>query len=140
MLQITPNLSLDDKDLQFEYIRASGPGGQNVNKVSSAVHLRFDVENTTSLPPEVKERLKKLAGARLTQANTLVIESRRYRTQEQNRLDAEQKLVNLVKKALIRPKKRRPTRRTISSIAQRLETKKRRSALKQTRQDKNSPD
>ncbi len=135
MLQITPDLALDEKDLTYDYIRASGPGGQNVNKVSSAVQLRFDVANSATLSLETRERLKKLAGNRLTQSGELVIEAKRYRTQEQNRIDAEQRLAALVQKALERPRKRRPTRPSAAAAARRVDTKKRRGQVKRLRQD-----
>ena len=134
MLKITPAISLDDKDLSFDYIRSSGPGGQNVNKVATGVQLRFDMGQSASLSLEAKERLKRLAGSRLTQAGELVIEAKRYRTQEQNRLDAEQRLVSLVQKALVRPKKRRPTHPTDAAITRRIESKKRRGEVKRQRQ------
>jgi ribosome-associated protein len=133
MLQITSSLFLDEKELAFEFIRASGPGGQNVNKVATAVQLRFDVRNSPSLPEEVKPRLVRLAGRRVTEDGILVIEAKRYRTQEQNRSDAEQRLVALIQKALVRPKPRRPTRPSAASQARRIEAKKRRGAIKRTR-------
>jgi ribosome-associated protein len=134
VIQITPSITLDDKDLAYEYIRASGPGGQNVNKVATAVQLRFDLANSTSLSPEVKQRLKKLAGSRLTLYGSLIIEAKRYRTQEQNRYDAEQRLAALVSKALVPPKPRRPTHPTAASAARRLEAKKHRGQTKRLRQ------
>ncbi len=134
MLTIAPGITLEDKDLTYDFIRSSGPGGQNVNKVASAVQLRFDLANSTSLSMEVKDRLTKLAGSRLTQAGELVIEAKRYRTQEQNRFDAEQRLIGLVQKASIPPKKRRPTRPTAASTARRIQSKKRRGEVKRFRQ------
>jgi len=133
MLKITSTLFLDEGEISYNYIRSTGPGGQNVNKVATAVQLRFDVTNTTSLPQEIKERLTKLAGNRLTRAGILVIEAKRYRTQEHNRQDAEQRLVALLQKASARPKKRHPTHPTAASIAKRIEAKKRRSTIKQFR-------
>ncbi len=133
MLKITSTIQLKDEELSYDYIRATGPGGQNVNKVSSAVQLRFDAASSTALSGVAKDRLRKLAGSRMTQSGILVIEAKRYRTQEQNRLDAEQRLVALVQKSLVRPKKRHPTHPTSASIARRLESKKRRSAAKRLR-------
>jgi ribosome-associated protein len=133
MLQITPTLTIPDDELIFTFVRASGPGGQNVNKVATAAQLRFDVRNSPSLPAEVKERLARLAGVRMTLDGVLVIEARRYRTQEQNRLDARQRLVTLIQKALVRPKKRRPTRPSATAKAKRVDTKKRRGTIKRLR-------
>ena len=134
MLEITPALSLDENEISVEFIRASGPGGQNVNKVATAVQLRFDARSSASLPEEVKARLVKLAGSRLTTEGILVIEAKRYRTQEQNRLDAIARLVVLVQQALLEPKLRKKTRPTRTSSAARVAGKKRRGAVKRTRQ------
>jgi ribosome-associated protein len=133
MLEITPTLLLDESELQFDFIRSAGPGGQNVNKVATAVQLRWDVRNTAALPPEVKERLIKLAGSRVTEDGILIIEARRYRTQEQNRDDAIQRLVALVQKALEKPKVRKKTRPSVTASAARVDEKKRRGAVKRTR-------
>lgn len=133
MIEITPSLSIDESELQFDFIRASGPGGQNVNKVATAVQLRFDVWHSPSLEAEVKERLIRLAGRRMTEDGVLVIEARRYRTQEQNRLDAVQRLVVLVQKALAPPTVRKATRPSVTARAARVNEKKRRGALKRTR-------
>src|SRR5678815_5537045 len=103
MLEITPSLHIDQRDLQIEFVRASGPGGQNVNKVATAVQLRFDVRGS-SLAEEVKARLVRLAGTRITGEGVLLIEAKRFRTQEQNREDAIQRFVGLVRKALVKPK------------------------------------
>jgi ribosome-associated protein len=134
MLKINPGLSIDDNELSYEFIRSSGPGGQNVNKVATCVQLRFDVANSPSLNPATKIRLTKLAGSRLTQAGVLVIEAKRYRSQEQNRFDAEQRLISLINQALARPKKRFATHPGPAAIARRVETKKRRGSLKRIRQ------
>jgi len=134
MLQITPTLTIPDDELTFTFVRSSGPGGQNVNKVATAAQLRFDVRNSPSLPEEVKARLIKLAGYRMTQDGILVVEAKRYRTQEQNRADAEQRLVTLIQKALVRPKRRRSTRPSAASQARRIESKKRRGRIKRIRQ------
>ncbi|MEW6567614.1 MAG: alternative ribosome rescue aminoacyl-tRNA hydrolase ArfB [Chloroflexota bacterium] len=124
---------LDPDEIRFEFFRASGPGGQNVNKVSSAVRLRFDVGGSASLPPEVKQRLKGLAGKRLTDDGVLTIEARRYRTQEQNREEAIRRLMGLVARAWLPPRPRRPTRPSAASRARRLEAKRRRARTKTQR-------
>ncbi len=133
MIEITPTISLDERELTFTFIRASGPGGQNVNKVATAAQLRFDVRNSPSLPEEVKARLLKLAGKRMTQEGILVIEAKRYRTQEQNREDALQRFSALIQKALEKPKSRRATRPSAAARARRIESKKRRAEIKRTR-------
>jgi ribosome-associated protein len=132
-VQITPALSISDDELTFTFIRASGPGGQNVNKVATAVQLRFDVGNSPSLPVEVKERLTKTAGAHMTQDGVLIIEARHYRTQEQNRADAEIRLKALLEKALRQPKIRHPTKPSLHARAKRIESKKKRGAVKRQR-------
>ena len=136
MLQVTPSLSIDDRDIVVEFVRSSGPGGQNVNKVATAAQLRFDLRGSTSLPADVKERLARLAGRRLNQDGVLVIEAKRYRTQEQNRLDAEARLVALIQKALPRPRPRHPTRPSAASRRARLQSKQRRGAIKKIRQSR----
>jgi len=134
MIEISSTLSLDESELEFAYIRASGPGGQNVNKASTAVQLRFDVSHSPSLPAEVKERLTRLGGSRMTYEGVLVIVARRYRTQEQNRTDATQRLTTLIHKALEVPPQRVHTRPTASARAARLEAKKQHGQLKRNRQ------
>lgn len=136
MLQITPTLSIPDDELTCTFVRASGPGGQNVNKVATAVQLRFDVRNSPSLAEDVKARLVKLAGAKMTGEGVLIIEAKRYRAQEQNRADAELRLTALIQKALVKPKKRQPTRPTMASRMRRVDSKKRRGAVKRIRQSK----
>lgn len=135
MIQITPTLQIDESELQFEYVRASGPGGQNVNKVATAVQLRFDV-NTSSLPDNIKDRLAKLAGKRVTNDGVLILEAKRYRTQEQNREDAVRRFVELVRKSTIKPKKRVKTKPTKASQERRIKEKKQRGEIKKNRQKK----
>jgi ribosome-associated protein len=133
MLEISSSVSLNEDEFQIDFIRASGPGGQNVNKVSTAAQLRFDIRSSPSLEPEVKERLIKLAGSRVTDDGVLIIEAKRYRTQEQNRFDAVQRLTTLVQKALEKPKTRRKTRPTLASKQRRLEAKRQRGEKKRWR-------
>ena len=133
MIKITSNVQLDEREVQYDLIRASGPGGQNVNKVSSAIQLRFDIHNSPSLNAGVKERLIKLTGKRVTKEGVLVIEAKRYRTQDQNRADALRRLVTWIQKALNPPKKRKATRPSVSAKARRLGEKKRRSQTKRIR-------
>jgi len=124
MIEITSTLRLDEKELAFDFVRSSGPGGQNVNKVSTAVQLRFDAANSPSLPPDVKERLIKLAGNRMTADGILMIEAKRYRSQDKNRLDAVQRLVTLIQRSVEPPKKRKATRPSLTARAARVGAKK----------------
>jgi ribosome-associated protein len=132
MLEITSAFQIDERELQIDFIRASGPGGQNVNKVATAVQLRFDVINS-SLPEEVKARLVHIAGKRITSEGILLIEAKRFRTQEQNREDAIKRFVELIRKSLVKPKARRKTKPTKASKEARLKAKKRRGDIKSMR-------
>ncbi|NPV78386.1 MAG: aminoacyl-tRNA hydrolase [Anaerolineae bacterium] len=133
MIGVPPNVRIDESELHFDFIRASGPGGQNVNKVATSVQLRFDVHNSPSLEPDVKERLIRLASGRITEEGVLVIEAKRYRTQEQNRYDAIQRLAALIQKAQEKPKARKATRPSVTAKAARLGAKKKRGEIKRTR-------
>ncbi len=136
MIEITPSLKISESELQIDFTRASGPGGQNVNKVATAVQLRFDVRASSALPEEVKARLIHLAGKRITSEGVLLIEAKRFRTQEQNREDAIQRFVELVRKSLVKPKARKRTKPTQVSKEERLKEKKKRGEIKKMRQSK----
>ncbi len=133
MIRINDRIAVGEGELHFEFLRTSGPGGQNVNKVSTAVRLRFDVGACPSLPEDVRTRLKRLAGRRVGRDGVLCIEARRFRTQEANRRDAIARLAQLIRKATERPRSRKTTAPTAASKAHRLEAKRRRGRAKQAR-------
>jgi ribosome-associated protein len=133
MIEITQHIRLEEEELHFDFIRSAGPGGQNVNKVATACQMRFDVRQSSSLPENVKARLIKLAGSRMTDEGVLVIEAKRYRTQEQNRADALLRLTSLIQKAAVEPKTRRASRPSLSAKAERVDSKKKRGETKMAR-------
>ncbi|HXV12676.1 MAG TPA: alternative ribosome rescue aminoacyl-tRNA hydrolase ArfB [Candidatus Krumholzibacteria bacterium] len=133
MILVTPTISLDESELEVSFVRSSGPGGQNVNKVATAVQLRFDVARSPSLPDDVRARLLARLGSKLTKDGVLILSARRFRTQERNRADAVERLVELIRASATPPKRRRKTKPTRASKQQRVEEKRRRSATKRMR-------
>jgi ribosome-associated protein len=133
MIRVNAQISIEEREIEESFVRASGPGGQNVNKLSTAVQLRFDVRGSPSLPAEVRARLERLAGARLTRDGVLVITAQRHRTQARNRDDALERLLELIRQAAVAPVKRRPTKPTKASRERRIEGKKRRAGIKRLR-------
>lgn len=135
MIEVTPTLFLDEKEIELDFIRSSGPGGQNVNKVASAVQLRFNIDETRALPAEVKHRLYNIARNRINAQGILIIEAKSFRTQEQNREDAIRRLIELIRRSLQKPKRRKSTRPTQASREKRLKEKKQRGTIKRLRQN-----
>jgi len=136
MIRVTPSISIAERELEEHFIRAPGPGGQNVNKLASAVELRFDVRRSPSLSEDVRARLERLAGSRLTRDGVLVIDAHRHRTQARNRQDARARLIELIRRAAVAPRPRRATKPTAGSRERRLDSKKRRATIKGLRRDK----
>ena len=133
MIRVTKHIDLDENEIEYHFVRASGPGGQHVNKAATAVQLRFDAANSPSLPDDVRQRLIRLAGRQVTEEGVLIIDARRYRSQERNRRDATDRLLQLIRSAASRPKVRRRTKPTRAARERRLQEKRRRSETKRTR-------
>ena len=140
MIQITPTIAIDEDELEESFVRASGPGGQNVNKVATAVELRFNVDASPNLPAEIRARLKRLAGRRMTNDGILILKADRFRSQERNRDDARTRLFRMIERASVAPKPRIKTRPTKASKERRLKDKERRGGIKRLRSGKPSLD
>ena len=140
MIRVTPTISIHESELRFEFVRSSGPGGQNVNKVATAVQLRFDAAHCLSLPEDVRRRLARVAGRKMTAEGVLIITARRHRTQQKNRDDAVERLITLLRRAAAAPKARQKTRPTRASVERRLADKRRKSLTKKTRDSARSDD
>ena len=136
MLVVTPTLSIDDAEIEEQFIRSSGPGGQNVNKVETAVQIRFDAANSKALSRDVFNRLRTLAGSRMTRDGIIVLTAQSHRSQDRNRKDARNRLAALIARALVPPKRRKPTKPSRAAKQQRLDTKKKRSLVKKSRRQK----
>jgi ribosome-associated protein len=136
VIRVTDHISIDEREIEESFVRASGPGGQNVNKLATAVQLRFDVRGSPSLPAEVRARLERLAGTRMTRDGVLIIIAQRHRTQARNREDALERLIDLVRRAAVAPRLRRPTRPTAAARKRRVEAKKHRAGVKRLRRAK----
>jgi len=133
MIQVTPSVAIQESELEERFVRASGPGGQNVNKVATAVELRFDAARSPALSDEARDRLRSIAGTRMTADGMILIDARRHRTQSQNREDARERLADLIRRALVRPRRRRKTRPTKGSVQKRIDSKKHRAETKRGR-------
>ena len=140
MIHVTDTIAIDEKEIQEDFIHASGPGGQNINKVATAVQLRLDVRNSPSLPEDVRERLIRLAGRRITGDGILIIKARRFRSQDRNRQDAINRMIDLIRKALETPKPRRETKPTPASKKRRMNAKRRHSEIKRMRRSIHGPE
>ncbi len=133
MIQVTKNISIAEDEIEEHFIRAPGPGGQNVNKVESAVQIRFDAAASPNLPEEILPRLRRLAGRRMTGAGVILLTARKYRSQERNRQDGLQRILELIQKASVRPRTRKPTKPSGAARRRRMERKKKRGDIKKTR-------